>query len=75
MRAPSYFYSVEHASRKSFYNLLKLRGSSPPYMDKNGLPGKMKFNKASLKLHSFADKGEGFKQPYILKTSLDITFT
>ena len=40
MRAPSYFYSVEHASRKSFYNVFKLLGeSSPPYMDKNGLPG------------------------------------
>ena len=51
MRAPSYFYSVEHASRKSFYNAFKLLGGSPPpYMDKNGLPGEMKFNKASFKV-------------------------
>ena len=39
MRAPSYFYSVEHASRKSFYHVLNLSGEKPPNMDENGLPG------------------------------------
>ena len=40
MRAPSYFYSVEHpSSRKSFFNVFSLLSGKPPYMDDNGLPG------------------------------------
>ena len=41
MRAPSYFYSMEHASRKSFYHVLNLSGEKAPYMDVNGLPGRL----------------------------------
>ena len=41
MRAPSYFYSMEHASRKSFYHVLNLSGEQAPYMDVNGLPGRL----------------------------------
>ena len=40
MRAPSYFYSVEHpSSRKSFFNVFSLLSGKPPFMDDNGLPG------------------------------------
>ena len=43
MRNDSYFYSIEHASRKSFYHVLNLSGERPPFMDENGLPGKKYF--------------------------------
>ena len=40
MRNDSYFYSIEHAARKSFYHVFGLIGDeTPPYMDENGLPG------------------------------------
>ena len=41
----SYFYQIDHASRKSFFNIFTL-GSGVPYMRQEGLPGKylVKFN-------------------------------
>ena len=51
MRAPSYFYSMEHASRKSFYHVLNLSGEKAPYMDVNGLPGAI--NYSLLQLHFY----------------------
>ena len=35
----SYFYQIDHASRKSFFNIFTL-GSGVPYMRQEGLPGK-----------------------------------
>ena len=34
----SYFYQIDHASRKSFFNIFTL-GSGVPYMRQEGLPG------------------------------------
>ena len=35
----SFFYQIDHASRKSFFNIFTL-GSGVPYMRQEGLPGK-----------------------------------
>ena len=40
--APSYFYQIDHASKKSFFNILQL-GFQAPHMRQDGLPGKDSF--------------------------------
>ena len=49
MRNDSFFYSIEHASRKSFYHVFGLIGDEkPPYMDENGLPGVIRITKYQM---------------------------
>ena len=40
--APAYFYQIDHASKKSFFNILQL-GFQAPHMRQDGLPGKASY--------------------------------